>query len=394
MKKSLQIITALFLICLFNNGIAFSQIVVKSTDYRLPVGSDVGSIRGESVSLPIPNVGEDVTWDYRTTIGLGTNYPLNFNAYDNNPNFPGSTAMFNYTPSLGTIELKESRGYFTYNDNGLYDSGFETEAGVYSLTSVSGGPNDNLTMLNSFNYNTDYKLIDFPLTYGKSWTSNKRAVTPFTLFLQLFQVNNTPGELVQSETITNEVVGYGTLRVAEMDGVPALLVKNTYTSIDSVYLGGAPAPTSLLNAFGITQGQITISTVYNFYVSDSVSAFSAAALTLYADEFNEVVNYFEYCDEEYKGFKLSVENDVKSAINLYPNPATNNEINVTFNKVSNTNWTVNLMNISGQIVEKSDINTTGDINHKFDLNNLAKGVYLVVVYDENGKHKFSKEFIK
>lgn len=392
MKKSLLII-AVLIISLFNNT-AFSQIIVNSTDYRLPVGEDMGSIRGESVSLAVPTFGENVTWDYRTSIGLGTNYSVNFNAYDNNPNFPNASAMYYYTPSLGSIEINDSRQYLTLNESGLFDSGFETEAGVYSLTALTGGPNDNLTMLNSFNYFTNYKLVEFPLTYGKTWTANKRAVTSFTLFLPAFGQNNTPGELVQLENSTREVVGYGTLRVAAMDGVPALLVKNTVTTIDSVYLGGAPAPPSLMNAFQLTQGQTSTNISYKFYVSDSVSAFSAAALSLYTDQSNEAISYFEYCDEEYKGFILSVENDAKSSINLYPNPATNNEINVSFNKVSNNNWSVNLMNISGQIIEKTNVNTIGDVNHRFDLNNLAKGVYLVVVYDENGKHKFSKEFVK
>lgn len=393
MKKSLQIILTLFLLCIFSNDIVFSQIVIKSSDIRLPIGSDEGNIRAESVTLPIPIAGEDIEWDYRKSIGLGINYIINYNAYDNNPNFPGATAMYSYNPNLGSIEIKESKQYFTYNESGFYDSGFETQAEVYSISQFTGGPNDNITMLNSFNYFSNYKIIDFPLTFGKTWQSTKRGVTKFTLNIPAFFVINSPGELVQTMNSTYEVVGHGTLRVAAMDGVPALLLKTTTIEQDSVYLNGAPAPSSLLNAFEIVQGQKRTSYTYKFYVSDSVSAFSSPALSLYATPENDNINYFEYCDEEYKGFILSVEDD-KKEFSLYPNPATNNEINVTFNKANNSNWTINLMNISGQIIEKADINVNGDINHKFDLNNLAKGVYLVVVYDENGKHKFSKEFIK
>jgi hypothetical protein len=47
-----------------------------------------------------------------------------------------------------------------------------------------------------------------------------------------------------------------------------LQIKVTETEIDSVFLGGQPAPPTLLDAFGVTQGETQNLTFYVFYKPD------------------------------------------------------------------------------------------------------------------------------
>ncbi|MDV7400435.1 hypothetical protein RZS08_53970, partial [Arthrospira platensis SPKY1] len=91
----------------------------------------------------------------------------------------------------------------------------------------------------------------------------------FNLTVSSFGLNNSPGQFVQYLEKKDSVVGSGDLIIPTLNGAsipyPILLVKSQTNVIDSVFLGGAPAPAALLMAFGLTQGSSYTDNYYYFY---------------------------------------------------------------------------------------------------------------------------------
>lgn len=369
----------------------FAQPTINSSDYTIPKASNRANIKYASgLSLALPQEGENINWNFTNDITEAQDISYSFEEYDNNPNFPDATAQSTYDAGLGSFVLESSRTYYKQDETGYFDLGFETLEAEFSLTATTFGPNDKLSIPNSFNYNQTSKILDFPLTYGKSWEYNKREITPFSLTVAAFLLDNTPGEVVQNRSYTNSVVGWGSLTIGEYKNVPALLVKTTMTAVDSFYLGGAPAPAALLTAFQLTQGRTTGSTSYNYYISDGKTAFNASAALLTKFSTGQNIVRAEYNTQMYDD-GMSVENE--KLMNLFPNPA-NNSISFEINKESNNNWTMTLMNINGQTIENRIINNSGLVIENINLENLTNGMYLTIIKDETGKIVTSKEFIK
>lgn len=369
-----------------------AQPTIISTDFTIPKENNRANIKyAGSLNLTLPQEGENVTWNFKESITEVQDITYSFEDYDNNPNFPDATAQFTFNAGFGSFTLEGSRTYYKQDENGYYDLGFETMATEFSLTATTFGPNDKLVIKNSFNYTPNSKILDFPLTYGKNWDYSKRETTPFNLTVGVFQLNNTPGEVVQNRTYTNKVVGYGTLTIGEYKQVPALLLKTTMTSVDSVYLAGIPAPTALLNQFQLTQGRTSTTTSYNYYISDGKTAFNASAALLTKFASGDNIVSVEYNTQMYDD-GMSVENE--KVMVLYPNPAESNKITLELNKESNSNWNMTLMNINGQTIENRSIINNGLVIENINLENLSNGMYLTIIKDENGKIVTSKEFIK
>ena len=82
------------------------------------------------------------------------------------------------------------------------------------------------------------------------------------------------------------------------------------------------------------------------------------------------------------GVKESFEYD---NLNIYPNP-TNGQLNISFDIEKTENLEVQLINISGQIIQKDIINGfSGHYKNNFDLSNQAKGVYILSIISDKGK---------
>lgn len=94
--------------------------------------------------------------------------------------------------------------------------------------------------------------------------------TPFEITVAAFGLNNTPGFHKRIAYNDRAVTGSGKLVMTHPVGQPSdsmdvLLVKATEVRIDSFFVGGAPAPTPLLQGLGLTQGQMA--TTYKSYYS-------------------------------------------------------------------------------------------------------------------------------
>ncbi|MCG3167574.1 MAG: hypothetical protein POELPBGB_03368 [Bacteroidia bacterium] len=70
---------------------------------------------------------------------------------------------------------------------------------------------------------------------------------------------------------------------------------------------------------------------------------------------------------------------------ISPNPATD-KTKITFNAIISGNYSIEFINVAGQIVMKEKIeNFSGTFSEMYDLSSLAKGVYLVNLTSPQGK---------
>ena len=105
-------------------------------------------------------------------------------------------------------------------------------------------------------------------------------------------------------------------------------------------------------------------------------------------------NYF-YVDNVNVGKPLSVKavRNLENKLNIYPNPA-NNEVQVKYHLNSNQKVQLQITNILGETLFKKEFEgLAGENIHTVYLKNLniAKGIYLVSVFNYN--IKYSKNLI-
>ena len=81
------------------------------------------------------------------------------------------------------------------------------------------------------------------------------------------------------------------------------------------------------------------------------------------------------------GIKQSTINEISK---IYPNPA-NEILQIEIRSKQNTSFTLNIIDMKGSLLETKTINNTkGNFNTSFDVSKLAKGNYLLNLYDEDG----------
>ncbi len=70
---------------------------------------------------------------------------------------------------------------------------------------------------------------------------------------------------------------------------------------------------------------------------------------------------------------------------IYPNPAAN-ECTITFFANGNENYTINILNLKGNVLMRNSVaSTKGMNNFKVNISNLAAGTYIVSINDQTGK---------
>jgi Secretion system C-terminal sorting domain/Outer membrane protein Omp28 len=102
----------------------------------------------------------------------------------------------------------------------------------------------------------------------------------------------------------------------------------------------------------------------------------------------EASNVFEYAT-----FISIPENETILAINLFPNPATD-QLNIAFDIRTAKNVTFEIMDISGKLVKEIDagMQNQGTISQSIELSGLERGLYILktIVGEKTSVNKFSK----
>lgn len=256
----------------FGFSMAFSvPAQITLTQSNVPRSSSYLDIRHKDISgINVPAQGANMTYNYTSLSGSSVDTipykPATRNGFT-------SFTRFNYGSSnLNNIPLY-SEYYSRLDASGLARVGSYKLEQKVALGTITGNNSDTLKFPgNASIFSQPAYEIQFPATYGDHWSSDYVYTTNFQLTVSAFGLSNTPGYQKEDVHQEDSIVGWGQLTIPTAGGssVPydVLLIKQSRVYSDSIFLGGAPAPAALINAFGLTQGQISQLNRYAFYAEN------------------------------------------------------------------------------------------------------------------------------
>lgn len=373
---------------------AFAQpITINASD--IPIPSYPFNIDEITSALPVnPTMGVNQVWDYSTYFG---NTPQ-----VNNYQAESETFFLNAGVDVnlaGSKELNSTAGYlitneYDFNVNGVYESGANINHQAYELSAVTGSNMDSLIFpAQQYIFSSPKILMEFPFTANSAWHSVSSRVTDFNLTVAAYFLNNTPGQQKYTYYRNDSIVGWGTLSVYTTSGpsapIEVLMEQVEQYSVDSFFLSGSPAPTPLLTAFQVTQGQRTnVQYSYNFYRAGS---FNYLLRLNYGsdDTYTSLASAFVSTDD-----LTDVNNPEGNSYStiVFPNPSDGAEVNI---KVIGHSFDLNeysIINLSGKIVQKGSVKNKSNGLTQLSLDaKLANGNYFVKVKDMSNKEVVSQQ---
>ncbi len=111
-------------------------------------------------------------------------------------------------------------------------------------------------------------ILPMPIIYGQERSAAGRLEEPYLLTAPGFGLSNAPVSRVLEPETNHNVVGWGKIILPSSSGETSeedvLLVKVSTRIVESYFLNGAPAPTALTSAVGLS-GQRVITTALTYY---------------------------------------------------------------------------------------------------------------------------------
>lgn len=315
MKSVILIVCA---IILSSVQLVYSQVVINKADFPLEASYVSKWYESAQNVLQAPNVGVNQSWDL-SNVDVQNEYNTEFmNAsgddyYKNAISYQAVRYRFNEY-------LFGSNDFYTFDEQGYAKIGRRLVETEFSITQQTGGPNDKLKIVGGNSpFEGKWEYIKFPLNYEDTWTSEFTIPTNYELTVEGFGLKDTPGLYINYVTETRTVVGSGEITIPNKEGgvmtINALLLKVERTTIDSVFLGGNPAPPQLMAAFGLEQGGSASDESYIYYspgYSESVASYEiTSGITAYKS-LSEIIT--------------SVESNALNQLSVYPNPVKSGSI--------------------------------------------------------------------
>lgn len=350
-----------------------------------------------------PNTGPNLTpaangnWDYSALSASGTvqsPYIVETDPFYTQAGVDVYIDDFkNLTPQLGYIVYNE----FDFNSAGVFDKGIYIDPQAYGLGAFSGNNLDSIRFpFQGYIYPTSRKIMEFPATFGSNWSSQNRRWVNFDLTVTALGLNKVPGQHVFTTFRTDSIIGWGTMRVYTAAGPSiaygVLIDKINQYAVDSFYLAGAPAPTALLTAFGMTQGQQT--GINKRYAVFREGYSTPLAVFLYGSN-NYTTPTAIYFDADNLTPTTSVGdlNELQYATLLFPNPSRSGQINVQFSGNLPAVTQYQVIDLQGRILQSG----RADISQGFFQVQLEQqapaGRYFLQLTDENNQPVVSESFI-
>ncbi|MCW3127140.1 MAG: hypothetical protein JWO03_2798 [Bacteroidetes bacterium] len=372
---------------------AYCQITLDQTTYPLPTDSvrivDVSSEVGA-----IPTSGSSQTWNYSSiNTTSGTVYYNTYQAVSSDPDFPAAQFVVRdlvkgLTPSVGY----KFDQYYTTTAAGSEMIGIHVPAQAYGLGAFTGNNSDTLYVLDNVIYYpaTPRPVVAFPATGNSAWQSSLRHVVNMELSVSSASLNHTPMQQAFYFNRQDTVIGWGTLQLPAQAGfntsIPILQDRITQYCLDSLYVGGSPAPPTLTSAFGITQGQAS-GPIYNRIVFYREGSFNYQML------FNFTDNTFSTLYSN-GGVYLNTELPVATGIDdinssdltsvIYPNPVTGTEFMIALTQNSKP-AEIRIQDVAGRIIEKTLFTMNRDLMKVRLDGSLSDGIYIYSVRNAEGR---------
>jgi hypothetical protein len=378
-------------VLLLTSNLLWSQapITLNYADFPVTTGTYTYSeISG--ANLPSPALGANQNWNYAAFTSTDS---LTITYWEEVDPFFTAEGVDVYVYFAKELSPALGLGFRTFSELDLNEEGF-TEKGVYvgeqsyPLGALTGNNSDNLSFpLQEFILNAPRQVMQFPMTAGSAWESASRRAYNFTLKVTAFGLNNTPGQLVSTFIRKDSVVGWGKLRVYTPDGpsIPydVLVDRTIQYSVDSFFLGGAPAPPALLNAFSVSQGQqADVIHQYNFLREGNLSFL--LRLNYHNDNtFTTPESMFVATDNLSVPPSSTGDLDVAAySTILFPNPSNGQGINLLIQGKTVAEASYTLTDFSGKTVQSGHAQPLSGNTLSFQVaSELPAGTYILNVHD-------------
>ncbi len=329
----------------------------------------------------------DLTSLFYTSTRLGT-YSIGTSPYQNQ-----DSIWYSFGP------LK----YYVFEDNFFVGTGWschghsiDTQAIVLPRTHGTTHDTTTFSFTFSFNYlyspakNLTYRnILPFNTTMGTSWSSVYHFTHPFTIKdtnPNLHYTYFTPGHHIEYVTETNNVVGYGKMKINSIDSIPTRLIDvlqiaKVKTYLDSIYIINLPA--GIYDTIGLNHSYTT-----KIYEMDfcTTQLMSPLAKIIFTDSTMTTVQSAEISVGNLSGIDNStagVEVLTKSGtkMTVYPNPVSGNQFAIEIADATAGSWSYELYNISGQLVLNGTM-PLGNGTTKAQISipsNIGTGMYFIHV---------------
>lgn len=340
--------------------------------------------------MGVPGVtyqGSNQTWDWGS-VNMPAKGTLDY-ASVTDPFFSAQSDVF-YEGSHVVSGLTYLADYYYVTNANFYgENGIHIPAQGYSQTSITGGVNDSIIFPEQkYLYSQSREIIRFPMSTGYTNSTDCKRAINFDITVASYGLNNAPAQNVFHTYRQDTVVGYGKMRVKSAAGTSkyydVLVLKSWQYTTDSFYLGGMPAPSALLSAFGVTQGMVSNTSNRLYFFREN----RAQALATVSYGSNPFTTYSGIdVDADMLDFPTSIaENTEASGISMiYPNPCAGNVVQYMQFSSNHLAKSYTIVDLKGRSVKTASFNSSTS-NHHIELpSDLVNGIYNIQLFDSNLK---------
>ncbi|MDD3876799.1 MAG: T9SS type A sorting domain-containing protein [Bacteroidales bacterium] len=358
-----------------------AQIVLTEVNTSFTPGT-FNPIGANTTGYISPTIGANQQWNY-SNLTQSNVYDLVY-LTPSDVNFPSATYVDTGLSSVfipGKYYYQDA--YYQTDTNGANALGFVVNDQRYG--SISANPTDSCIFPQQFcAYSNPNYTMPFPTTMSSSWSSNNRSHLNFELTVAAYSLNQTPCQKVTNTIRTDTVISWGKMRVPTVSGpslaYDVLLVKRMAVQTDSFYMAGNPAPQPLLTAFGVSQGQATITNRYIFWRENA--RYPLLMINFGSNNFTTPTSIFYDGEALYDPNNSITDIIQNSDFDLYPNPCTGNfTIQLNNNEIQMPHQ-INIFNILGQEVYSQEISIISNGTCHLNVDNLKSGTYFVEVLSD------------
>lgn len=362
---------------------AYAQLVIEYDNFPKPESYDVFRFEANTANIQIPAGGEDQLWDYSNLQIIDSTMSI-FLSAEGDTTFVGAKYI---TPRELIFQgfTYNSFVYEAIDENGIYELGRLPQDTSFSITPISGGQNDIIRFVGTpLPFEGRLDLIKFPLSYQDAWTESFTENTIFELTVAGFGLNMVPGSRKRTTTQTRTVIGWGQLITPNKEGGSneprdVLLMQGNGVTVDSFFLGGAPAPQPLLDAFGLSQGDVNENEFYLFFDQYDQS-------NLMRVNVNNTTVTSAFFKPDRNEVSTSVSAFELTPTVAYPNPISPlQELTIQTDQLL-TNGTFVLLDMNGRHVHLENFNTLSNDKITISLPGyLMPGLYIFQLTDSVGE---------
>ncbi len=373
---------------------AFGQITINAADMPVPtVPYNLADISATAAANPTP--ATNATWNYGSYTGSASSntYVTETDTYFTGAGIDVYLLGFkSLIPGLGYNVYNE----FDFNTANVKESGIDVQDQGYDISSMTGGTADSLIIPAQRSLLAVPKeVIHFPFTANSSWTSSSRRKVTFNLSVAAYSLSHTPIDHVYYVNRKDTIVGWGKMSVYTTSGpsiqYDVLMDRIGQYAVDSFYMGGSPAPATLLSAFGMSQGQKTDSNYrYNFYRKTSFNyllTFYYGSNATYTTPQSKFVNTDNLIPANVGVNELG--NATYSTV-VFPNPSAGSEINVMVMGKNVDGGSYRVCDATGKTIQAGSNEFSNGSIHVSLNSVLAAGNYFITILDNN-KAKIATE---